>query len=282
MTRTYLAVLLGLLSLNASALGRLADITVLDRDSGRTLETYYYRGDYWVAGSAGGRYAISIRNRLHERLLAVAAVDGVNVVSGETAAWGQTGYVFGPGQAYDITGWRKSNADVAAFEFTATPNSYAERTGRPANVGVIGVALFRERNQPPVAIAVPEAPTPFPDAARQERDANAGSAGPIAERRAAADAASASLGRSAPAPQAKLGTGHGERELSYAEHTEFARVHNSPDEIIRIRYDSPANLLAMGVIRRPVHVAAVPNPFPDSPGSQFVPDPPSERGGGLR
>jgi len=46
--------------------------------------------------------------------------------------------------------WRKSADEVAAFTFTASPNSYAARTGRPANVGVIGVAVFRERQQPQV------------------------------------------------------------------------------------------------------------------------------------
>ena len=71
----------------------------------------------------------------------MTAVDGINVISGETGAWGQSGYVFGPGESYEIAGWRKSDAEIAAFNFTAAGNSYAERTGRPANVGVIGVAL---------------------------------------------------------------------------------------------------------------------------------------------
>ncbi len=138
----------------AHAVGRLADVSVIDRDSGCALATHYYRGEYWVAGSPGARYAIAIRNRLGERVLAVTSVDGINVVSGATAGWGQTGYVFGAGEDYRITGWRKSDADVAAFAFTPSPNSYAERTGRPANVGIIGVALFRER----LAAVVPESP----------------------------------------------------------------------------------------------------------------------------
>jgi len=58
---------------------------------------------------------------------------------------GQSGYVLGAGEAYEITGWRKSDAEIAAFNFTSAGRSYAERTGRPANIGVIGVALFLER-----------------------------------------------------------------------------------------------------------------------------------------
>lgn len=126
---------------DAQAFSRLADVSIIDRDSGLTLSPHYYRGEYWVAGTPGARYAIEIRNRLGERLLAVTSVDGVNVVSGEDAAFNQSGYVFAPGEQYQVTGWRKSDAQVAAFTFTAASNSYAERTGRPANVGVIGVAI---------------------------------------------------------------------------------------------------------------------------------------------
>ena len=135
---------------DAQALGGLAGVTIVDRDSGSVLKPYFYRGEYWVAGRPGARYAIEIRNRLGERLLAVASVDGINVVSGATAAWDQAGYVFGPGERYQITGWRKSDADVATFTFTDSSSSYAQRTGRPANVGVIGVAIFRERPPQPL------------------------------------------------------------------------------------------------------------------------------------
>src|ERR1700722_13894191 len=141
------------LDAHAQTLGGLADIAIIDRDTGVALSPHYYRGEYWIAGRPGAKYSIEVHNRLGERLLAVMSVDGVNVLSGETAAWDQGGYVFEPGERYEITGWRKSDVEVAAFTFTESPNSYAERTGRPANVGVIGVALFRER--PVVAQYVP-------------------------------------------------------------------------------------------------------------------------------
>src|ERR1700682_1384586 len=137
---------------DAQTLGGIAEVSIIDRDSGAVLSPHYYRGEYWVAGTPGARYAIEIRNRSGERVLAVTSVDGVNVVSGATAGWDQTGYVFSPGERYQITGWRKSDAEVAQFTFTDSPNSYAERTGRPANVGVIGVALFRERQPQPVYV----------------------------------------------------------------------------------------------------------------------------------
>jgi hypothetical protein len=265
------------LDAHAQTLGGLADIAVIDRDTGVALSPHYYRGEYWIAGRPGAKYSIEVHNRLGERLLAVMSVDGVNVLSGETAAWDQGGYVFEPGERYQISGWRKSDAEVAAFTFTASTDSYAERTGRPANVGVIGVALYRERRPqawtPPPAWhgpVRPEAPIE-----RDSSDANALTSG---ERAFAAPQAMAPAppAARAPSPESapKLGTGHGEREYSYVNHTEFARLQNQPNEVIHIRYDSLDNLLAMGVIRRGRPLPPNVNAFPASPSPGYVPDPP--------
>jgi hypothetical protein len=273
------AVLLGLtVTCNAQVRGGIADVAVIDRDSGAVLSPHYYRGEYWVAGRPGARYSIQIRNRLGERLLAVTSVDGVNVVSGATAGWDQTGYVFGPGESYQITGWRKTDTEVAAFTFTESANSYAERTGRPANVGVIGVAIFRERREEP-AYSPPTIARP--DMARQLDQAQAGAAArsSSAEESDARVAsvpgpnAPANVAVPAPAPAPKLGTGHGEREYSYVNHTEFTRMQTQPNEVIRIRYDSLERLFAMGIVKRPRPVSPTANPFPASPGEQYVPDP---------
>ena len=268
-------VLLGLtVTCNAQVRGGIADVAVIDRDSGAVLSPHYYRGEYWVAGRPGARYSIQIRNRLGERLLAVTSVDGVNVVSGATAGWDQTGYVFGPGESYQITGWRKTDAEVAAFTFTESANSYAERTGRPGNVGVIGVAIFRERRQEPAytppAIARPDMAQPL-DKAQAGAAARASSAEESDARVASVPGPNAPANVAVPAP--KLGTGHGEREYSYVNHTEFTRMQTQPNEVIRIRYDSLERLFAMGIVKRPRPVSPTANPFPASPGEQYVPDP---------
>src|ERR671915_292227 len=75
------------------------------------------------------------------------ASHGVNVVSGETAAEHQSGYVVDAHDSVRIDGWRKSLDEVATFYFTRLADSYAARTGRPHDIGVIGVALFRERSR---------------------------------------------------------------------------------------------------------------------------------------
>jgi hypothetical protein len=259
-----------LLALPAGAVGRLADVAIVDRGTGMPLPVYRFRGDYWVAGAPGGKYAITIRNNLGTRVLAVTSVDGINVINGDTARWDQTGYVFGPQESYQIIGWRKSQAEVADFEFDSSRNSYAERTGRPANVGVVGVALFRERI-PEVAGQSLAAPAEAPPAA---------DAGVPRSRREESDRAGARLpapSELAGKPAAKLGTAHGDREWSSATYTDFQRATDQPEEIVRIRYDSRENLIAMGVIRRPAPVVPNPNPFPDSPLARYVPDPPPYR-----
>jgi hypothetical protein len=273
---------------NALALGRIANVQIVDRETGAVLTPYRYRGEYWVAGTPGNRYAVLIRNDRGDRLLAVAAVDGINVISGETASWGQSGYVYGPGESYAIDGWRKSNREIAAFEFVASPNSYAERTGRPANVGVIGVALFLERPVAPPAISYSAPRFGSEDSSRAAPGGSAGVPGaPAARSEGLANSLSniAQPGREVPAPvspEAKLGTGHGARETSVVSDTQFDRLSNTPNEIIRIRYDSWDNLVAMGVIQPRRPSAPTPNAFPESALSQFVPDPPSNLPYGRR
>ena len=268
----YLNLMAAALALAAStaagAVGSLARVSVVDRDNGVTLRTYYARGEYWVAGDPGAHYAIEIRNCAGARLLAVTSVDGVNVLSGDTAGFDQAGYVFDSGERYQITGWRKSNSEVAAFTFTDSRDSYAARTGRPASVGVIGVALFREH---PQAVYSPRRLAPPPPSG-EPAPPTGDSRSPLAQSASSAAAAPARE-RAAATPEPRLGTGHGEREYSYVVDTEFRRMQPQPNEVIRIRYDSFENLVAMGIIRQPSPSWRAPDPFPGSAG-RFVPDPP--------
>jgi hypothetical protein len=267
----------------AHAVGNLADISVVDRNTGQTLPVYFHQGRHWVAGQPGSRYAVRIHNRSGGRLLSVTSIDGVNVISGETAATSQSAYVFSPWERHDLTGWRKSAAQVASFYFTALPDSYAARTGRPDDVGVIGVALFRER-QPEVSAVLPR-PQPYGrrDGSPMETEKRARSEMPAAP--SSADGAGAS--RSAPAgvaadaaappmraqAESKLGTGHGQRETSQVTYTSFQRAQETPDEVVTIHYDSRVNLLAMGIVTEP-RLQPRPRPFPTQPEIGFVPDPP--------
>jgi hypothetical protein len=220
---------------HALAHGGLVDLSVCDRADGKWLPVYWHEGRAYVVGKAGNEYQIRLRGRLREELLAVVSVDGVNVITGQTANPSQSGYVIAPRGTLDIQGWRKSLSQTAAFYFTALPDSYAARTGRPDDVGVIGIALFRKKHDPqPTAPIAPPSPQ-----ARSESGADS-----------------------------RVGTGHGRHETSHATYVNFERASSAPAEIITLYYDSHANLVARGIIRDPIHVAPTPRPFPG-----FVPDP---------
>lgn len=204
--------------------GGLVDVSIYDRTEGRQLPVYWHEGRAYVAGKPGNEYQLTLRNRRHEELLAVVSVDGINAITGQSAHPSQSGYVLAARGRVDIQGWRRSLSQTAAFYFTSLPDSYAARTGRPHDVGVIGVALFRRKaSQPPAPIA---------------REGAADS-----EKRA----------------ESQLGTGHGRHETSYAYHTTFERATSAPAETITLYYDSRANLAARGIIRE---TAPHPRPFP--------------------
>jgi hypothetical protein len=240
----------------------LVELSVVDRDSGQALPEYAARGEAWIAGTPGHRYAVRLANHSGERVLVVLSVDGVNAVSGQTADPSQAGYVLGPWETAEIAGWRKSLDDIARFVFTDLPDSYAARTGRPDNVGVIGIAVFRERR-----IYLPRhpryAPPPVANAARERSASKA--AAPAAES-AAADSAYGGVARQG------IGTGHGEREWAPVGSTSFVRASTRPAQVTQLRYDDYDTLVALGVLPRPYvgYPAQSPSAFPGG----FVPDPP--------
>ena len=266
---------LALAIVSAAAGGTVGTIDLVTRPEGRVLTVHEKEGRRWVVGTPGQEYAVRVCNTTGGRVLAVMSVDGVNIVSGETASPAQSGYVLGPQECADINGWRKNLASIAAFYFTELPDAYATRTGRPENVGVVGVAFFRERPQPvawkesPARIAAGRGDEP---AARQDATAD----NTAAESRAndAAPTRSEFARVETPsAPVAKIGTGHGRRESSYVQTTRFDRESATPSETVAIHYDRRENLVAMGILPRP-SIARSPNPFPGW-APRFVPDPPS-------
>jgi len=274
--------------------GRLVDLEIINRSTGETLDLHRFRGEQYVAGNPGDRYGLRVVNRTGQRVLVVLSVDGVNVVTGETASPDQSGYVLDPWGRAEISGWRKSLQEVAQFYFTALPDAYAARTGRPDNVGVIGAAVFREKvyaPQPELPVWRSPAPAAMPQSQAYGRaESSADTQGAAAESEALADASGAAEGAQAsPSTQSaaadrsvgkmfarnkatRLGTGHGEREYAPTRYTDFTRDSSQPAEVLSVRYDSRPNLMARGVIPKPHPIRPYwpePRPFP----GQFVPDP---------
>ena len=223
-------------------------------EAGVELPVYGHRGQQWVPGQPGRGYQVRLTNQSDERVLVVLSVDGVNAVTGQTAAPHQTGYVLGPWQSAEIDGWRKSMQETARFVFTDLPDSYAARTGRPDNVGVVGIAVFAER------MLRPAYPLPAPPIARAS-----GRHGAANESMADAASAPASV------PQQRIGTGHGERSWSPVSNTHFVRASHRPIQVTQLRYDDEDGLRAAGVLTRyPSRYRQEPRAFPNG----FAPDPP--------
>ncbi len=292
----------GLLGAPAAQSGSLVDMQLLARAGYRTslaeqatrqtsLASYWHRGQNYVEGRQNQEFRVRLRNKSGERVMAVLSIDGVNAISGETAGVNQTGYVLAPYQTLDVDGWRKSNVRTAAFYFTHISDSYAARTQRPDNVGVIGAAIFRElryqydqeeydedyddysandeyasgKSADAPASGAPSTPVPSKRAA------------PLGKPGAVAPAESKSYGQTdgigvpgTSVPGAPLGTGHGRQEYRPSVSVEFQRE-EQVFEVLKVRYDSRANLIAQGVIPRPGYYRPVaPEAFPNG---RFVPDP---------
>ena len=269
----------------AQAVGRLVDVRIVDRETGETLTPIRHDGAWWIAGRPGARYGVTLLSRTGQRTLSVVSVDGVNAISGDTAAWSQTGYVLDPWQQSRIDGWRKNTNQVAAFEFTALPDSYAARTGRPANVGVIGVATFSEKLRVmPIARAPAASASAAPDESRRQAAPGdaipppAPAATPAEPSNSEFDATRFKLSDRNMAkpsqPSGRIGTGHGQLEESQIEYVAFQRAQTAPNEIVTIHYDRLENLIAMGIVPPTEAIARAPsaNPFPNS--GRFVADPP--------
>jgi hypothetical protein len=313
-SKTYQAQLLATVAFGLALAGfagtaRAADpveMTIVDRDTGQPLQVWRHDGRLFVAGQPGAGYCLRVTNHTGRRVLAILSVDGVNIYTGQTAGYGQGGYIYKPYETYDQCGWRKSLNEVAAFSFAALPDSYAALTGRPAEVGVVGMAVFYERVDPP---APPPAATPAPSVATSLNLRESGSgrtavrpnlSPPPVQRREAPPPPEPSPPppppivikpsekviapppppRPVPAPQAlmaqdaprteKLGTAHGALEASVIHLVDFKRATSTPAFVRQIEYDTRENLVAAGVILPPEHQ---PQAFPSQPGG-FVPDPP--------
>jgi hypothetical protein len=248
---------------------------------GRTLPTYDHGGSTYVEGVRGSRYAIRVFNHTGERVEAVVTVDGRDVVSGRTGNYRtQRGYIIDPYGSVLIDGFRTSLSGVAAFRFTDVPDSYAARMGDATDVGIVGVAVFKERTyrpRPPIAYDR--------DERRRGGDLGTGYGGAPAAKSAPSGAGRAAdaLGPGSPEAESRgnIGTGWGEEAWSPATEVPFARRSSYPDSLLAVQYDDYDGLVARGVLPRPwpeprPWISPRPHPFPESPDPRFAPPPPFE------
>lgn len=273
-------------------------LEILDK-YGRPLPTFEHRGRFYVLGNVDQRYVIRVANPTDRRVEAVVSVDGLDVIDGRPADLRKRGYVVPARGELRIEGFRVSTREVAAFRFSAVADSYAARKGKPRHVGVIGLAVFEEREPPQVIVDAP----PVPDDRRDRYDydfeddlvegelapppaAGTGGARHAAPAGADAPAAKTASPRRAPAerccgwrPRGRpgLGTEFGERRSSPVQWTRFERKNPAvPDAVAELRYNDVDGLRALGIDIAPRVTAAeietreTADPFP---GSRFAEPP---------
>lgn len=220
------------------------------------LPSFRHHGVTFVLGTPGEHYQIRVTNPYGERVEAVVSVDGRDAVSGRRGDYvSQRGYVLGPYESVLIEGFRQSLERVASFRFVDPEDSYSARLGTPQNVGIVGVAFFRERRhlRSPVPIARPrlEDSKPRPSSAR------------------------ASAAKGANESDSRLGTEYGESIVSRVNETRFERRSSRPERVVTLRYDDADGLIARGIDLsgvRPYSRHVEPEAFPDS---RFAAPPPA-------
>jgi hypothetical protein len=133
-------------------------------ENGKPLLTVPHR-DLWQGGTRiikqyleadrGETYGIVISNRTPKRIGVVVAVDGRNIISGRRSelASNEEMYLVNAWDKGRYDGWRTDRETVHRFYFTDPGDSYSERTFHDASaMGVIAVAVYREKDRPAPAV----------------------------------------------------------------------------------------------------------------------------------
>ncbi len=164
-------------------------------DSGSVLRTIPHRSfrtngtqvvKNFLEARKGENYGIVIRNNTSERIGAVIAVDGRNIISGKKSELknSEIMYIVNGYDSARYDGWRTSQEQVHKFYFTDPADSYSIKTFADSSaMGVIAVAIYREkkrpqplyeRNKSELAPAAPSAGSPARSKGKMQADETAG------------------------------------------------------------------------------------------------------------
>lgn len=181
----------------------------------------------YLEAKKGENYSVLIRNHLSERIGVVIAVDGRNIITGKKSFLGSSEmmYIVEPYGQARLEGWRTSNKMVNRFYFTSSADSYSVRTFSDTSaMGVIAVAVFREKQRPAVLYEQERSPGKAPGAPSAARNE---------AKKAEKDAA---------------GTGFGNEHYSPVVKVEF-EPETAPVEKILVKYEWKEELCKKGVLR---------------------------------
>jgi hypothetical protein len=255
---------------------------------GKPVREYQHEGRLFLEGRKGTDFTIRLKNLTRQRILAVVSIDGLSITTGEEASVKDGGYVLNPLETLNIPGWSLSNDEVARFFFHKAAESYAAKTGRPRNVGVIGAAIFKEKPNPYSSIL---RGTTFTISEPASFDPN-GTAAPrtpfhtyyMSHTNGGGDLGinavncSAVMDSCTVQPEtergvshqvkgqlqtaSEIGTGFGKRQEFKVHEVSFERESSNPNEVLEITYDTRKGLENRGVNLNWRPTVAVPTPFP--------------------
>jgi len=193
----------------------------------------------YLEAERGEKYGIRIANRTGRRIGVVVAVDGRNIISGEKSNLrnSERMYILGPYESAVYDGWRTARDTVNRFYFTEPGDSYAAAFNDRSAMGVIAVAVYREKEPPPPRV-------------RHDRE----SSGKMGEDRSmpgeAAPGAPLGAERKNLAPQAReesAGTGFGEESHSPSIRVKFDPEHRVAERHF-LKYEWRDTLCRKGIL----------------------------------
>ena len=127
------------------------DIVSDQRGTLRKFDARSARADtdrHYVIARNGEQYRIRISNQSNERVGIVIGVDGRNIISGRRSHLkaDERMYILGPYQTEEYVGWQSGRNRLHRFSFNELSDSYGPGWGNSAAMGLVKVAVFRERH----------------------------------------------------------------------------------------------------------------------------------------
>lgn len=240
---------------------------------GKPATIYQKDGRYFIEGEIGKRCAIAVANNSGRRIEVVESVDGRDVLRDAAASLSAGGMIVPSFSRWVNSGWRLNDSQVAEFVFGNPGGSVAaQATGDTVTVGVIGAAVFEEKQR---------SYTLTTSGIYRDRSADWGRIkGPHYESEvmyggstsdsyfgsAVTDSIEethvSSLSATSKSASPDLGVGMGAVKADHIGHTTFERASNAPAVVVEIQYRSRQWLLDNGVI---AETPAFPTAFSDNP-----------------
>jgi len=258
------------------------------RVKGRTLKEFPHNNEIWIEGRKGSEFTLKLQNDSNRRALFVLSIDGLDITTGEEATKDAGGYVLSPNQTLDIPGWRLNNDEIAHFRFHKAARSYAAKTDRPRNIGVIGAAIFMEKEPENPKIQIQQLWRPTTPKGHSKGTGGQG----VSKYNCSTSGSSQTEGGSNESydgyesyacsahqeipkspdvryrAEPSLGTEFGKKSTHRVRTTTFERASSIPTETLTIRYADRKELKDRGIDLdpRPITAYGEPNPFPKDQG----------------